>query len=190
MIALNTCFLFRSAAVDCGRPGTPVHATPSGSVYTYGHNVTLSCAQGFVLVGKASITCTYNGTWDLPLPHCAPVNCTALQAPAYGMISHTNWTYTSTVMLSCLPGFHLRGTTPVTCLANGHWDGNVASCIPLNCSLPVVPQHGYIVKANTSFQGSVYYACTSGYVGVAGSAIQMCTASGSWDSMPLECDGE
>ena len=61
-----------TTGIECQRPVQPHYNVTNlqQDVYLSGRNVTITCVEGYVLVGNATVTCSRQGTWKSQLPHC------------------------------------------------------------------------------------------------------------------------
>ena len=61
-----------TTGIECQRPVQPHYNLTNlqQDVYLSGRNVTITCVEGYVLVGNATVTCSRQGTWKPQLPHC------------------------------------------------------------------------------------------------------------------------
>ena len=48
--------------------------------YKTGHNLTITCNQGYQAVGITEIMCSNDSTWVPALPNCVPGNCQVVTA--------------------------------------------------------------------------------------------------------------
>ena len=63
-------YLFSTAVVDCGDPGTPTNGRRNLSSTTYNSVVNYTCDVGYTLQGSNSRTCLANGNWSGSVPQC------------------------------------------------------------------------------------------------------------------------
>ena len=71
--------------------------------------------------------------------------------------------FEDTCTFSCNGGYKLQGSNNGTCLANQSWSGGLASCVPLNCTLP----NGVIPSPSCSlvYQSQCTLSCDEGFTG-------------------------
>ncbi|KAI8490265.1 hypothetical protein Bbelb_320030 [Branchiostoma belcheri] len=98
-----------------------------GSVNSYGDVVHFTCEQGYRLVGKSSLTCLSDRTWNGNSPTCTAAQCPLLSPPLHGSESGSN-SYGDVVHFTCEQGYRLVGNSSLTCLSDGTWSGRSATC--------------------------------------------------------------
>ncbi|KAI8483443.1 hypothetical protein Bbelb_387750 [Branchiostoma belcheri] len=113
-------------AAQCASLSPPLHGSVSGS-NPYGDVVHFTCEQGYRLVGKSSLTCLSDGTWNGNSPTCTAVQCPLLSPPLHGSVSGSN-SYGDVVHFTCDQGYRLVGKSSLTCLSDGTWSGRSATC--------------------------------------------------------------
>lgn len=69
---------------------------------------------------------------------CDPVNCYEPAIPAFGKIIAKHFTYGSVANYSCVYGYMLVGNPSVVCEADGTWEGDMPTCVPVDCGDPEV----------------------------------------------------
>ncbi|XP_068015714.1 C4b-binding protein alpha chain-like isoform X1 [Melanerpes formicivorus] len=163
--------------------------------FSYGAEVTYSCAEGLALVGDASIYCTsedgVNLAWSGPAPECKVVRCPK-PAVERGRMAPQRFTfpYKATVRFSCEEGFVLHGAAESQCLSDSSWHPPLPTCQPVRCFRPsgqgapvVRPQKlWYEVNETLSF-----HCQPNGYSGYPReNSKATCSANGTWVP-PLTC---
>ncbi|KAI8513809.1 hypothetical protein Bbelb_081330 [Branchiostoma belcheri] len=118
--------LTERTAAQCALLSPPLHGSVSGSS-SYGDVVHFTCEQGYRLVGKSSLTCLSDGTWNGNSPTCTAVHCPLLSPPLHGSVSGSN-SYGDVVHFTCDQGYRLVGKSSLTCLSDGTWSGRSATC--------------------------------------------------------------
>ncbi|XP_062461393.1 complement component receptor 1-like protein [Pezoporus occidentalis] len=110
--------------------------------FSYGTEVTYSCAEGLSLIGGATIYCTsddgVNLVWSGPAPECRVVRCPR-PVVERGRMTPERFTfpYGAVVRFSCDEGFVLRGDAESRCLADSTWHPPLPSCQPVQCFQPL-----------------------------------------------------
>ncbi|KAK2498562.1 hypothetical protein MC885_012979, partial [Smutsia gigantea] len=103
------------------------HAAP----YLPGMTVTYTCDPGYLLVGKAFIFCTYQGTWSQFDHDCKEVKCSLPQL-MNGIRKELEmrkvYHYGDNVTLECEDGYTLEGSPQSQCQADNTWDPPLAIC--------------------------------------------------------------
>ncbi|XP_076997754.1 sushi, von Willebrand factor type A, EGF and pentraxin domain-containing protein 1 isoform X2 [Tamandua tetradactyla] len=172
--------------VQCKAPENPEGGRFSGDVYTVGAEITLSCEEGYQLMGEAKITCLESGEWNHPIPHCARISCGAPPIPANGGIDESSFTYGSKVTYRCNKGYNLTGDKESSCLATGSWSHSPPICELVTCSSPRNIKNGKYTLSGLTYLSTATYLCDSGY-SLQGPSVIGCTMSGSWDRAPPTC---
>ncbi|NXS60391.1 CR2 protein, partial [Brachypteracias leptosomus] len=167
------------------------HSGRGQKQFSYGAEVTYSCAEGLSLVGDQTIYCTSdNGVdmkWSGPAPECRVVRCPK-PAVERGRMTPERFTfpYGATVQFSCEEGFVLQGAAESRCLADSAWHPPLPSCHPVRCPRPpkqdgieiVSYRSWYEVNETLSFrcQRDIYWS---------GSSKSTCSANGTWVPPPV-----
>ena len=176
-----------SVNVDCGDPGTPLHAVKHYVNTTVGSLINFTCLTGYMLVGPVSIECTGDGRWSDGLPTCPPVDCGDPGTVMFGNRELTNTTYKSSVVYSCISDdYQLAGLSTLRCLANGSWSGPVPECKLVNCGTPEGTPFGMARYTSTTVGSVSNYSCVEGYR-LAGVDQRICLQSSSWSSTVPTC---
>ncbi|XP_070176422.1 scavenger receptor cysteine-rich domain-containing protein DMBT1-like isoform X2 [Littorina saxatilis] len=120
----------------CPTLQAPAHGmimTPSCQ-NTMGSSCRVSCRAGYTLKGVPdTVSCSLKGataSWD-STPTCSAVVCPKQPAPTNGALTGCTATlqYGTTCQQTCNNGYYLVGGTPVrTCLSDGTWSGERATC--------------------------------------------------------------
>ncbi|XP_067303214.1 C4b-binding protein-like [Pseudorasbora parva] len=96
--------------------------------------VTITCKEGFDLIGSSVVTCGSDGQW-LNLPECRPedpvIFCSAPAVKDRLVKRRERMQYEpqDTVTITCSKGFDLIGSSVVTCGSDGQWL-NLPECLP------------------------------------------------------------
>ncbi|KAI8485001.1 hypothetical protein Bbelb_372470 [Branchiostoma belcheri] len=182
--SVHTC-----TAVQCPARAAPANGvvSPTGAV-SYPNGATFTCNTGYTLNGVATPTCQADGTWSNPVPTCQAVQCTALTAPANGVVSPTGAvSYPNGVTFTCNSGYTLAGATGSTCRADGSWSNPVHTCTAVQCSVRAAPANGAVSSTGpVSYPNGVTFTCNPGYT-LNGAATPTCQADRSWSSPVPTC---
>ncbi|XP_053101832.1 complement receptor type 1 [Hemicordylus capensis] len=176
---------FSPPDIDNGRRhGQDLDLFSAGTVVRY------SCLTGYILIGKASISCTESGAWSLPLPHCEVMHCPPPPAIVHGTYIGNNFTYGNYIEYICDDGYSLVGEHEVTCILEGSSTANWSeppSCKAIACILPQI-SGGKVAEAGTVFQVGDYVTleCEDGYI-LEGSPYAQCQQDFTWDSPVPVC---
>ncbi|XP_071163535.1 receptor-type tyrosine-protein phosphatase alpha-like isoform X9 [Mytilus edulis] len=121
--AIPTC-----ANVTCHgfleRPNLKWH--PRSSSYIYNDNVKFTCDKGYELSSSTNITsniiCQSDGTWSEIQPNCTGVLCGSIPQ-IENMLPQTSkeYSFPSSVTISCLEGYQIIGPLMLQCQTNGNW---------------------------------------------------------------------
>eukprot|EP00058_Branchiostoma_floridae_P008085 XP_002593573.1 hypothetical protein BRAFLDRAFT_125152 [Branchiostoma floridae] len=174
---------------SCGDIGDPPHGSflPKKSTYNPNDQITFSCDTGYNLQGSQSLTCQSGGAWSGNRPDCIIQNCGDPGRPSNGNYNTTGFTYSSTVLFSCNPGYMLSGTPSKYCTARGEWkpDGSPV-CNVVNCGDPGVPASGVVTGSDYTYGHFVTYTCNTGH-NLIGQANRTCQANGQWSNSLPAC---
>lgn len=176
-----------SINVDCGDPGTPLHAVKHYINTTVGSLINFTCLTGYMLVGAASIECMVDGRWSDVLPTCPPIDCGDPGTVTFGTRELTNTTYRSTVAYNCINNnYQLVGSSSIRCLANGTWSGSLPECKLIDCGMPEETPSGILDYLSTTVGSVSNYTCVEGYR-LVGRAERVCLQNGSWSGIVPTC---
>ena len=176
--------------VNCAVLRPIAHGFASGSEYTFGKTVSFSCSPGFALQGHRDLVCKESGRWNVPAPTCTPVKCPSLDAPANGVLTSYNSTYSAVTSLSCNEGYRsLQEQAGVMCLSSGIWNGTLSTCQPVKCPKLLVPLSVEEDSVCTTFGCDMLRVCAVGYSRKSGDKIRQCQADGTWSGEELLCQG-
>ena len=176
-----------SINVDCGDPGTPLHAVKHYINTTVGSLINFTCLTGYMLVGATSIECMVDGRWSDVLPTCPPVDCGDPGTVTFGTREFTNTTYRSTVVYNCINNnYKLVGSSSIRCLANGTWSGSLPECKLIDCGTPQETPSAILDYLSTTVGSVSNYTCVEGYR-LVGRAERVCLQNGSWSGTVPTC---
>ncbi|KAM3841743.1 complement receptor type 1-like [Vipera latastei] len=152
--------------------------------------VTYSCDPGYLLVGKASISCGPSGTWSLPVPSCEVMHCPPPPKIIHGKHVGEDYTYGKSVIYICDAGYSSIGNYSVTCIWNSK--NSVKWSEAPRCQGCLAPQsiaHGKqdnVTLENFPYGSSVTYHCDPGFF-LIGTPTIYCQTSGTWDQPVPQC---
>ncbi|KAM9323843.1 sushi repeat-containing protein SRPX2 [Gastrophryne carolinensis] len=108
--------------------------SPRGPGYrsTLGTRCSLSCDQGYRLIGQASVRCLPNRRWS-SYASCRRILCHVLPAIPFGSY-HCSLGVSegSRCDYSCHPGYQIEGDRHRLCMEDGHWSGAEPLCVDLD----------------------------------------------------------
>ncbi|XP_067303213.1 complement receptor type 2-like [Pseudorasbora parva] len=156
--------------------------------------VTITCKEGFYLIGSSVVTCGSDGKW-LNLPECCPeepkIFCSA-PVVANRWVKRgerTEYEPQETVTITCSKGFDLIGSSVVTCGPDGKWL-NLPECChkDIFCPAPSVANRWVKSGEKTQYkpQETVTIICSKGYT-LVGSSVVTCGSDGQWSHLPECC---
>uniref|UniRef100_A0A8C9RWG5 MBL associated serine protease 2 n=1 Tax=Scleropages formosus TaxID=113540 RepID=A0A8C9RWG5_SCLFO len=122
---------YTSTAAPCPNPTPPQHGHihPPQAAYIFTESFNVSCEPGYKLLQGSKhlpsyrAVCQRDGTWDTPMPECAPVDCGPPDGIPNGDVLVTATTYRAAVQYICHPLFVLKGNANGTyvCAQDGIW---------------------------------------------------------------------
>lgn len=111
----------------CGFPGRLLNGVVNGSVYLVGHRLSVSCNEGFSLIGSPYLECDVNGSWSDVLPSC--VSCPTPDTIPNVVVRGTDYSVGSVLTFSCVnDDYKLNGSLTVECQATGKWSSDFPEC--------------------------------------------------------------
>ncbi|NWH67168.1 CR1 protein, partial [Geococcyx californianus] len=192
--------------VFCGPAPLLPFAEPeraAGSSFLAGTQLQYRCKPGYTAArGKSSVvTCTVDGTWSAESDFCIRQQCPA-PTLKNGDVIADNFLFESVVTFTCYPGYELKGSSSVTCVASGNgvtWDAAFPHCErqlrDVLCEEPPTIDNGKHngTKGTKFVSGSVVvYKCNDGFT-LAGAAFLQCVPGdehwGVWSKPAPECRG-
>ncbi|XP_053387663.1 sushi, von Willebrand factor type A, EGF and pentraxin domain-containing protein 1-like [Mercenaria mercenaria] len=168
--------------IDCGTPNL-THGSIIGLLNTsYDNLLSVSCNEGYSLIGTNTITCGEDGKWK-NVPSCELVTCELPEIPINGAVDTLEGTkVNNTVSFQCNPGFHLNGTRIIMCSGDGKWTEG-PTCLP-DCGDPPRIENGTVSRNSSDSMLSVQ--CNNGYILNIDNVIK-CASNGKWTALP-SCD--
>uniref|UniRef100_H2Z1V3 Sushi domain-containing protein n=1 Tax=Ciona savignyi TaxID=51511 RepID=H2Z1V3_CIOSA len=157
--------------VSCGEPAAIENGNFEG-FFTFGSTVQYACDRGYELevcynmIGAATLTCTYDGTFDLPSPNCVPVSCGPPLTPVNGRIrNQTGMILNDTFVYECDVGYEqMEGTEMFAeCRENAEWSIQPPLCDRISCWSPLQIMDGTFQVTEPPLYGDVLmYNCNPG----------------------------
>ncbi|ERE74295.1 coagulation factor XIII B chain-like protein [Cricetulus griseus] len=176
----------------CPPPPVPLNSKiqPYSTTYRHGETVRIVCELNFVILGSEELLCE-NGKWTEP-PKCIEekekVACEQPPSIENGAAqAHSEIYYSGDkVTYRCEGGFHLRGSSMITC-NRGQWT-LPPECVENNenCKPPPEIANGAVIDgllASYTTGSSVEYRCNEYYL-LSGSKASHCE-QGKWSSPPV-----
>ncbi|XP_070287020.1 sushi, von Willebrand factor type A, EGF and pentraxin domain-containing protein 1 [Myotis yumanensis] len=172
----------------CSLPANITRVLVHGDDFSVNQQVSVSCAEGYTYEGVNISTCRLDGTWEPPFSDelCSPVSCGKPESPEYGFVIGSIYSFGSTVIYQCEPGYELEGNIERLCQENRQWSGEVATCKKISCEAPLEFLNGKTEVENTTIGPSVVYSCNRGY-SLEGSPKAYCTENGTWSHPVPHC---
>ncbi|XP_068228821.1 sushi, von Willebrand factor type A, EGF and pentraxin domain-containing protein 1-like isoform X2 [Palaemon carinicauda] len=163
-------------------------------VYQVDDEITWVCDEGFQMEGEGKAMCLQSGEWSVSLPKCRRVSCGPPSLPDYSIVEENGYLYGATVNYTCREGYNMRGSSTLTCGANGQWGPAPPTCEPIPCGSPhALTNHLYVrfitAEHNEphSYGSTASYSCEEGY-DLRGGEYQVCEADGRWSGAAPVCE--
>ncbi|XP_053549117.1 E-selectin-like [Bombina bombina] len=155
----------------------------------YNSRCSVTCAEGFNLIGASELTCAFSGEWTSDIPICEAVQCPSLKAPENGYIDCQEKSfYNSKCSFTCAEGFKLIGRSELNCEASGEWTSSAPTCEVVQCPSLKAPENGHIDCQGKSFYNSkCSFTCAEGFK-LFGTSELNCESSGEWTSSAPKCE--
>ncbi|XP_013384001.1 sushi, von Willebrand factor type A, EGF and pentraxin domain-containing protein 1-like [Lingula anatina] len=157
--------------VECSAPTIPnTVRSPATEVYRFNNTVTFTCNSGYQISDSSSsftLTCTPRGEFEgerktcirtCEFPHLGNHQRQVTQRPV--TFEGQSVTYT------CTNGFQFNDTSTVknlTCRADGTFDQNLPSCVPISCGFPGNKLNLNFAEGPYVFKQNVTFSCFPGY---------------------------
>ncbi|XP_072180921.1 uncharacterized protein [Diadema setosum] len=182
----------------CDQLGVVQNGTWDSTNTWFGSLVTLTCDQGFIVNGNATLQCvglsgrsTYFPTWNSSMPSCQVVNTSEMYCNHPGNVSYGEWNSTdvslgSAITLTCDDNYVINGSGILQCIRfpdnnTIDWNASLPTCLNFenmsqanesNCDHPGNVSHGRWNLNTTQLGSIVTLECDDGYV-INGSAALM-----------------
>ncbi|KAM5298505.1 sushi, von Willebrand factor type A, EGF and pentraxin domain-containing protein 1 [Ctenodactylus gundi] len=150
---------------SCSLPSNITHILVHGDDFSVNRQVSVSCVEGYTYKGVNMSTCQLDGSWKPPFSDesCIPISCEKPASPDHGFVVGSVYSFGSTVIYHCDPGYELEGNKERICQNNGQWSGEVVTCTKTRCEVPPQFLNGRADVENTTEGLSVTYSCRRGY---------------------------
>ncbi|EMP30778.1 Sushi, von Willebrand factor type A, EGF and pentraxin domain-containing protein 1 [Chelonia mydas] len=165
----------------CPVPTNVTNVIISGDEFTVNKSITLSCTEGYTLLGASASTCQHNGSWAPSFSDdiCVPVSCGKPETPEHGTVVGASYSYKDAVLYQCNAGYELQGDAERICQGNKLWSGAAPVCRKTRCKALVSLANGKALYENNTVGSRAAYYCDRGY-SLEGEPIAECTGTGSW----------
>lgn len=94
-----------------------------------GDTVSISCSNGFKLVGTSRILCTSEGTWSHPLPRCEADGCLPPPPIDNGRMFGESFSPGAVLSFRCNRGFYRVGSSSIRCTSDNTWNESIPKCV-------------------------------------------------------------
>ncbi|KAJ7408534.1 hypothetical protein BTVI_59212 [Pitangus sulphuratus] len=172
----------------CPLPGNITNVMVLGNNFTVNTTITLSCVEGYVLVGASASTCEENGVWVPPFSDdiCIPVSCGIPESPEHGFVVGTKYNYKDVSLYKCDSGYELQGDAERTCQEDKLWSGTVPVCRRVSCGPPDIIENGSVQGEEFLFGSEVFYSCDPGFE-LQGPSRRICHVDKKWSPSTPRC---
>ncbi|PKU44337.1 von willebrand factor type egf and pentraxin domain-containing protein 1 [Limosa lapponica baueri] len=172
----------------CPLPGNITRVIVLGDNFTVNANITLSCVEGYTLVGASTATCKESGIW-VPLfsdDICIPVSCGTPESPEHGFVVGTKYNYKDVVLYKCDSGYELQGHAERTCQEDKLWNGTMPVCRRVSCGPPDMIENGSVEGEEFLLGSEVFYSCDPGFE-LQGPSRRICHVDKKWSPSAPSC---
>ncbi|XP_072163917.1 uncharacterized protein [Diadema setosum] len=145
----------------CDHPGNVSHGKWDSNITMLGYMITLTCDEGFVLTGSATLQCvastndgpsTHILVWNATTPSCQKIEGKEAKCEHPHNVPHGKWDSNtrqlgSMVTLDCDEGYVLNGSATLFCMASSNdgrstqspvWNASIPSCQEGKSNFPVL----------------------------------------------------
>lgn len=152
--------------IDCERAPTVANSEHSPQApLLYPESVTYTCREGYRMVGTPTLTCTVDGSYDVPAPSCPPVSCGPPTLDDHVRIVESTGanTYGDEVKYACAIGHEMTtGVAKVVCRSSGEWSSSSPQCQPVSCGIPASISNGARTYDSELYLALAIYTCDEG----------------------------
>ncbi|XP_050843098.1 sushi, von Willebrand factor type A, EGF and pentraxin domain-containing protein 1 isoform X3 [Serinus canaria] len=172
----------------CPLPGNITNVIILGNNFTVNTSITLSCVEGYTLVGASTSTCKENGVWVPPFSDdiCSPVSCGTPESPEHGFVVGTKYNFKDVSLYKCDSGYELQGDAERTCQEDKLWSGSVPACRRISCGPPDMIENGSVQGEEFLFGSEVFYSCDPGFE-LQGPSRRICHVDRKWSPSAPTC---
>ncbi|XP_072163804.1 uncharacterized protein [Diadema setosum] len=197
----SVCYAFNVSYGFCDQLDIVQNGKWDSNMTRFGSIVTLSCEEGYVVNGSATLQCvalpgrsTYFPVWNSSVPSCNELKCTHP-----GNVPNGKWDSNITLLgsiihLDCDEGYVLNGSATLLCVTSSDndpsthppiWNSSTPSCLAdksksfghvSKCGHPGNVLHGRWDSNITRLGSLVTLDCDDGYT-IIGSAALLCVTS-------------
>ncbi|XP_043916972.1 sushi, von Willebrand factor type A, EGF and pentraxin domain-containing protein 1 isoform X2 [Protopterus annectens] len=173
--------------VSCGNPVIPENGHIIGELYLFAESIEYKCKDGYQLEGELISTCLANGSWSTLAPLCQRVVCRSPPSVPNGEVTGESYRYGEAIQYHCNEGYILHGAPKLYCKADGTWDMEAPTCMPVSCGPPEDISHGHLDGLSFSYGDHVQYSCFPGYE-LKGNTARQCQSNGMWSGSSPVCE--
>ncbi|KAJ7417533.1 hypothetical protein WISP_63915 [Willisornis vidua] len=172
----------------CPLPENMTNVIVLGNNFTVNTSITLSCVEGYTLVGASTSTCKEIGVWVPPFSDgiCIPVSCGTPESPEHGFVVGTKYNYKDVSHYKCDSGYELQGDAERTCQEDKLWSGTVPVCRRVSCGPPDMIENGSVQGEEFVFGSEVFYSCDPGFE-LQGPSRRICHVDKKWSPSAPVC---
>ncbi|XP_072163886.1 C4b-binding protein alpha chain-like [Diadema setosum] len=195
----DVCYAFNISYGFCEQLDSVEHGQWDSNITWFGSTVSLTCEEGYVINGSATLQCvtlpgqsTYFPVWNSSVPSCEEVETFEELCDHPGKISNGEWNFNvtslgSSITLICDDGYVINGSATLQCVTSSDsnrpiWNTSVPTCQivetasdgnTLRCSYPGNVSHGKWDSNITRIGSMITLDCDEGYA-LNGSATLLC----------------
>ncbi|XP_007952005.1 C4b-binding protein alpha chain-like [Orycteropus afer afer] len=134
-----------SAFCDCRRPPSIAHGSYKdvSSFLSFTTMVLYTCDKGYVLSGKAKISCT-DSDWSPTTPQCKALCLKPEIENGKLSVDKNQYVEPENITIQCHPGYSVVGPQTITCSENRTWYPEVPKCewkVPKGCEQVLAGRH-------------------------------------------------
>ena len=170
-------------------------ALSENTIFHFNATVEFECERGFKLEGQNTSTCTSDGRWSNPAPHCSRIVCSTpplLHHSRYfkgfsEVTLQAEHAVDTVLRIQCEEGFQATEKVFIKCMENEEWNQtSLPNCKPIVCARPKEVENGLLIGSNFSYGSKITYGCRSGYELVGGDE-RKCLLNSTWSGVEPSC---